>query len=162
MHLVSSKDDILKKDCAVFDFNNPTYDLNDILPKMKQIMIDNDGVGLAAPQVGIDARIFIIKFRETDQVYINPEIVAHNTKQLSDSEGCLSFPDLQIKIKRSSSVQVKYYDENNTPHEIELSGHLARIFQHEYDHTRGITFDTKVSKMKLDMAKRKLKKRKVY
>jgi peptide deformylase len=157
--------ELLHKPVQDFDFN--IHDPEKIEQEMIAIMKDYNGIGLAANQVGLDARIFIMGSDNIEdfckpQAFINPIITAHNNNFTSDKEGCLSFPTLYLNIKRPSVIQATYYNIKGELEEVEISGYLAKCFQHEYDHLNGICFTNRVSRLKLDMAMNKLlKKQKV-
>jgi peptide deformylase len=116
-------------------------------------------VGLAANQVGIKARIFVIGNVETELTCINPETILISETEVNNFEGCLSFPSLRLKVKRPATIKVRFLNENLEEKEMTLNGLLARCFQHELDHLNGIVFTEKVSKLVLAMAKKKAVKR---
>ncbi|WP_170124201.1 peptide deformylase [Breznakibacter xylanolyticus] len=124
------------------------------------------GIGLAAPQVGISRRIFVIDttpmadegIAPYEQCYVNPQIVSTSDKQSYYTEGCMSIPDIYEDVLRPESVQVRYTTlTGETVHE-ELDGIRARIFQHEYDHLDGILFIDKLSPLKRKLIAGKLKR----
>jgi peptide deformylase len=125
---------------------------------MSKFMADNGGVGLAAPQVGIKKRIFIMGNFTKLVACINPKIVSLAEERKNDLEGCLSFPDLFIKVKRPASAVVQYYTVSGELVERELTGFECRVFLHEYDHLIGVTFDQRVGDLSFKMAKDKRKK----
>jgi peptide deformylase len=125
---------------------------------MSKFMADNGGVGLAAPQVGIKKRIFIMGNFTKLIACINPKIVSLSDERKNDLEGCLSFPDLFMKVKRPASAVVQYYTVSGELVERELTGFECRVFLHEYDHLIGITFDQRVGDLSFKMAKDKRKK----
>lgn len=133
---------------------NGDIDLNDLVPQMFSIMINNNGVGLAAPQIGVSKRILVINYEDTLLACINPEIV-NGSGEVSGTEGCLSFPGLWLKVKRYETVMVRYQDMTGNNREETFSGFMARIFQHELDHLDGICFVKKVGPVALSLAKRK-------
>ena len=157
--------DLLHKPVQDFDFN--VYDPVQIEKEMITIMEKYNGIGLAANQVGLDARVFIMGSNKIEgfckpQVFINPKITKVNDELTLDKEGCLSFPTLYLNVKRPSVIEANYIDANGNLQEIRISGYMAKCFQHEYDHLDGICFTNRVSKLKLDMAINKLlKKQKV-
>lgn len=125
---------------------------------MSKFMADNGGVGLAAPQVGIKKRIFIMGNFTKLVACINPKIVSLAEERKNDLEGCLSFPDLFMKVKRPASAVVQYYTVSGELVERELTGFECRVFLHEYDHLIGVTFDQRVGDLSFKMAKDKRKK----
>lgn len=155
MKLIKAPDDFLEKKVNDFDFNQ--MDAEKISLEMFDIMKKYEGVGLAANQVGIDAQIFIMG-EDKPMTIINPLVTEVSTNQVEMMEGCLSFPGLFMKVKRPDAVGVKYLDIQQKECIIKLEGFHARVFLHEYDHLQGITFDQRVSKMRLDMAKKKQEK----
>ena len=155
MKLIKAPDEFLEKKVKEFDFN--TMDAEKLSAEMFEIMKKYHGVGLAANQVGLDAQIFIMG-EEKPMTIINPVITEVSANQVEMTEGCLSFPGLFMNIKRPDAVGVKYLDTQQKECIIKLEGFHARVFLHEYDHLQGITFDQRVSKMRLDMAKKKQKK----
>jgi peptide deformylase len=130
----------------------------ELVRAMSKFMADNGGVGLAAPQVGIKKRIFIMGNFTKLVACINPKIVSLAEERKNDLEGCLSFPDLFMKVKRPTTAVVQYYTVSGELVERELSGFECRVFLHEYDHLIGITFDQRVGDLSFKMAKDKRKK----
>jgi peptide deformylase len=122
-------------------------------------MINNKGVGLAANQVGIDSRVFVIGYGNYRLDVFNPEIINIVGKDILIEEGCLSFPKMFVKVKRPGAIHVKFQDITGRYCEEHFSGITARIFLHEYDHLEGNIFKQRVSKMKWNLAsKKKIKK----
>ena len=114
---------------------------------LKKTLIDNmhhhNGVGLSANQIGINERAFVmIRDLEYNEIMtcFNPKIVKQSPKSVIMEEGCLSFPDVLLDVKRSESIVVKYEDENKQTHKVKLDGFAARVFLHEFDHMQGINF----------------------
>ena len=130
----------------------------ELVRAMSKFMTDNGGVGLAAPQVGIKKRIFIMGNFIKLVACINPKIVSLSEERENDLEGCLSFPDLFMKVKRPASAVVQYNTISGELVERELTGFECRVFLHEYDHLIGVTFDQRVGDLTLKMAKDKRKK----
>ena len=134
--------------------------------KMREAMLVSDGVGLAAQQVGISQRFFIMgipvdtKHREGERtwyVIANPVRVDHAETEVLMEEGCLSFPNLYIEVYRPEAVTVKYQDEYGAPHEMRVDGYIARVVLHEYDHLEGILFIDRISPLKRSLLRKKLK-----
>ena len=108
-----------------------------------QNMLHYDGVGLSANQIGIDERAFaMIRDLEHQEVIVcfNPRIIKSYSEEVEMEEGCLSYPELFLKIKRPDKIVVKYEDEDKKTHKLKLQGLASRVFQHEYDHMEGIDF----------------------
>jgi peptide deformylase len=130
----------------------------ELVRAMSKFMADNGGVGLAAPQLGIKKRIFIMGNFTKLVACINPKIVSLSEDRKNDLEGCLSFPDLFMRVKRPTSAVVQYYTVSGELIERELTGLECRVFLHEYDHLIGVTFDQRVGDLSFKMAKDKRKK----
>ena len=157
MNLVYAPADILKK---------PTISVDDdmdnvvkLAEQMHTLMIQNNGIGLAAPQVNIDKSFFIIGDKTRYKLAVNPKIIETSKEQTLMTEGCLSFPGLFLKVLRPLNCVVEYVNNKGETVNEKLEGMMSRVFQHETDHLNGITFDTLVSKLKLDMAVKKRDKR---
>ena len=141
--IVMYPDEILEKPCRpVTVFNNK---LKKLLNDMYDTMIEFDGVGLAAPQVGVDEQIAIVEIDETSGTIemINPEILETKGEQIG-LEGCLSFPGLYGEVSRPFYVKVKAQDRKGRTFTLEAEDYLARAIQHEIDHLHGILFTSKV------------------
>jgi peptide deformylase len=113
-----------------------TSEQRDILSKMAQLMYENSGIGLAAPQVGINASMIVVDISTGLYKLINPKIIKREGSQAIE-EGCLSVPGVCIKVKRAKKILVQAQDEFAKPVTIEAEGLLASVFQHEIDHLRG-------------------------
>ena len=110
---------------------------------LKENMMHYEGVGLSANQIGIGERVFIMMLNmETEETItcFNPRIIKRYDDNVWCEEGCLSFPDEIINVKRPDRIVVKYEDEDKKDHKIKLSGMAARVFLHEFDHLEGIVF----------------------
>ena len=110
---------------------------------LKENMIHYGGVGLSANQIGIGERVFVMMLNmETEETItcFNPRIIKRYDDDVWCEEGCLSFPDEIINVKRPDRIVVKYEDEDKKDHKIKLSGMAARVFLHEFDHLEGIVF----------------------
>ena len=114
---------------------------------LSRVLIDNmihhNGIGISANQIGIWERAFaMVRDLENNEVMVcfNPRIVKSYAEEVEMEEGCLSYPELFLKIKRPDKIVVKYEDENKKTHKMKLQGLASRVFQHEYDHMEGIVF----------------------
>jgi len=132
-------------------------DPTDLVRDMMQTLADNGGIGLAAPQVGISKRIFVMGNFMKTIACINPQIVSVSDDREMNLEGSLSFPELWLKVKRPKTCVVSYQTVNGEIVERELTGMESRIFLHEYDHLIGVTFNERVSNTSLQLAKEKRK-----
>ena len=156
MELVYAPSEILKTPTITVD-----EDMDNIVKygkEMYDLMIKSHGVGLAAPQVGINKSFFIMGSKESYTVITNPKIIETSNEMVKMQEGCLSFPDLWLQVLRPDNVTVEYVNTIGKRVTEKLEGMVSRIFQHETDHLNGITYDTLVSRLALDIAKRKQKK----
>ena len=119
------------------------------------------GVGLSANQCGIGARVFVMYADVKEKEILccfNPKIITVSEEEILMDEGCLSYPGIWLKISRPEGIEVRYEDAKGKLHEKAMFGLEARIFQHEYDHMEGTDFTKRVSKLKLDRAKKRLRK----
>lgn len=157
LKLVKEDEPLLRQVATNWDFV-VDGDPNDLIRRMSKVMIEHNGIGLAGPQVGIGKRIFVMGNETKLYACINPEIL-EGQGEISDQEGCLSFPELWLRVKRYEKIKVKYFNAVGEEIVTEFSGLIARVFQHERDHLDGICFDTKVGPVSLDFAKQKRKKR---
>lgn len=133
-------------------------DPTELVTEMSKFMTANGGIGLAAPQLGINKRIFIMGNFTKLVACINPMIVSLSDERVLDLEGCLSFPDLWLKVKRPPTCVVQYHNTDGVQVERELEGMEARVFLHEFDHLMGVTFDQRAGNTTLMMAREKRKK----
>lgn len=131
--------------------------LEQLVQDMKETMYEKDGVGLAAPQVGISLRLAVVAFEDKEYVLVNPRIVESSGEQVGE-EGCLSVPGIYEKVKRADRVVVEGVDEKGNPIRLEAEGFLARAFAHEIDHLNGVLFIDHLSPLKRSFVKKKLRK----
>ncbi|MBS4207673.1 peptide deformylase [Bacillus sp. FJAT-50079] len=133
---------ILEEKCErVTEFNQ---ELGQLLDNMIDTMIDADGVGLAAPQIGIRQQIAVVEIDENEMIeLINPEIVEKKGEEI-DVEGCLSFPELYGTVARSYTIEVTAQNRFGEPFKLEAEGFLSRAIQHELDHLAGVLFTSKI------------------
>jgi peptide deformylase len=137
--------------------------IQNLIKDMASIMYQAPGIGLAAIQVGINKSLLVYDVSPRDekrslQVLINPRIVESEGTTISEDEGCLSVPDFRANVKRSASVLVEGVDSKEKPLRIEAEGLLAVVLQHEIDHLNGILFIDRISSLKREMYKRRVKK----
>lgn len=135
-----------------------TDEIQEILNNMVETMHDANGVGLAAPQVGINQRFFVIDIGDgVVRKIINPEILEFSDEITETDEGCLSVPGIYKKVKRAYKIKVSYLNEKNEKIEEEMTGFLAKAFQHEFDHLSGTLFIEKISPVARRVIAQKLK-----
>lgn len=157
MVLISNTDQILKTKTEKFDFTNPPIDPIELSHILAKNMLEYNGFGLSATQLGLPYRAFAMKSNPII-VCFNPILVDTSDEQISLEEGCLSFPNLILKIKRPIKIKVRYTEPNGNTKTTIFEGLTARIFLHEYDHLEGVLFTKKVSRLHLEQAKKKAKK----
>jgi peptide deformylase len=134
-----------------------------LIEDMFETMYDAPGIGLAAIQVGVPQRVVTVDIAKKDeprapQVFINPELVERSEEVSVYEEGCLSIPDVHEDVERPARVRVRYLDLEGQPHEIDAEGLLATCLQHEIDHTNGVLFIDRISKLKRDRIVKKFVK----
>ena len=154
-------DPVLRKLCLPIE--NIDGELVTLSENMVETTLAAPGVGLAANQIGLPWRLFVVNIGvETDKdnlvTVINPEITAMEGSELGE-EGCLSIPDVISEVNRASQVEIKGYDLDGNEVRYEAQGYLARAFQHEMDHLNGVLFWDNLGKVKRDILKRKFKKK---
>jgi len=169
--IVAYGDPVLRKETINISKDYPKF--SEILENMYETMYGAHGVGLAAPQVGMALRLFIVDasaFSEDDELseeeqeqlknfkktFINPVILEESGDEWAFNEGCLSIPEVREDVFRQPDIVVEYEDENFVMHTEKFSGIAARIIQHEYDHIEGILFTDKLSPIKKRLIKSKL------
>ena len=155
---------VLKKVAEEIDKSYP--ELEQLIENMWETMYKADGVGLAAPQIGLPIRLFVVdtiqtkEEEEKDQgikkVFINAEKVEESGKEWAYEEGCLSIPDIRGDVNRPPQLKLRYQDENFQEHVEVFTGINARVIQHEYDHIDGILFVEHLKPIKKRRIKRKL------
>jgi len=150
------------------DINKDYPDLSKLIEDMFETMYASGGIGLAAHQIGIPIKLFVIditnykegdeKLKDFKKVFINSEIIEFSGEEHSIGEGCLSFPGIHFDIKRKPVIKLKYLDENFIEHEEIFDGLASRCIQHEHDHTQGIVFTHRASPLNRSLMKSKLEK----
>jgi peptide deformylase len=153
--LVTENDVILKQIIEEYDFDIcPVID-KAIVELMFTTMKTNNGIGLAAQQIGQNLRGFVMIINDEEFVCVNPVIIEQSEEMIISKEGCLSFPNLTLSVKRPAGISVSYKNETGIMQNRLFDGVYARCFCHELDHLNGITFDTKIAKTSLQLAKQK-------
>ncbi len=155
---------ILRKVARNIDKDYPN--LQELIQNMFETMYNADGIGLAAPQVGLDIRLFVVdleplaeddeKYHGFKKVFINAEMIERTGEEVSVQEGCLSIPGINESVPREKTIKIKYFDENFDEHEDVYSDFFARCIQHEYDHIDGKLFIDKISGIRKQLIKSKL------
>ena len=134
-----------------------------VIDNMATTMYSAPGIGLAAIQVGIDQSILVYDIEQQDQgrllqVLVNPKIITAEGEILSENEGCLSVPEFRADVKRQAALLVEGFDRDGNPLRLEAQGMLAIVLQHEIDHLNGTLFIDRISSLKRQLYKRRMKK----
>lgn len=161
MKILKFPHDILRESIPLFDFNNTDIDPIELEKNMIATMFANGGIGLAANQVGVRARMFVMgskEMPESAQAFFNPEVVANVTDMEDLEEGCLSFPGTFVKIKRPKKILARWQNSKGQVQESEFEGYDCKCFLHELDHLEGIVFKDRVTPLKWALAVKKTKK----
>lgn len=155
------------------DITKDYPNLDQLVQNMYETMYSASGVGLAAPQIGLPIRLFVIDaapFAEMEdntpeeieflknfkKTFINAKITKEEGEEWAFNEGCLSIPDVHEMVKRKEKITIEYYDENFVKHVDTFDGLAARVIQHEYDHIEGVLFTDKLSTLKKKLISKKL------
>ena len=169
--IVAYGDPVLRKKGTKISKEYPKLD--ELLESMYETMYGAFGVGLAAPQIGLPIRLFIVDttpfaededldqeerdfLKDFKQTFINPKILDEQGDEWAFNEGCLSIPDVREDVFRQPNITIEYYDEEFKKHTKDFTGLAARVIQHEYDHIEGILFTDKISTLKKRLIKGKL------
>lgn len=169
--IVAYGDPVLRKKGK--DITKDYPKLNELVENMYETMYEAYGVGLAAPQIGLPIRLFIVDaspfaedeelsaderefLKDFKQTFINPKILVEEGDEWAFNEGCLSIPDVREDVFRQPKIKMEYYDEDFNKYTKEFTGLAARVIQHEYDHIEGILFTDKISPLKKRLIKSKL------
>ncbi len=157
---------VLRKESADIEKDYPN--LKELLANMFETMEESNGVGLAAPQIGLNIRVVVIdldvlsedfpEYKGFKKGFINPHIIEYDeTNAESLEEGCLSLPGIQEKVTRPTRIHVQYLDEDLNEHDEWVEGYLARVMQHEFDHLDAKMFIDRISPLRKQLIKSKLK-----
>lgn len=164
---------VLKSKAKVIPKDYPN--LSELIENMFETMYNASGVGIAAPQIGLSIRLFIVdtspfsedeslsdeeqnQLKSFKKIFINPEIIEESGDDWSFDEGCLSIPNIRESVLRQPEIKIQYFDENFNKYVKSFDGLLARVIQHEYDHVEGVLFTDKLSSFKKQLLKKKLLK----
>lgn len=157
---------VLRKVSQDIDTDYP--ELKELVKNMFETLTVSDGIGLAAPQIGLNIRLVVIdldalseeyaEYKAFRKTYINPHIIEYDDTNVETlEEGCLSLPGIHESVKRPTRIKVKYSDENFNKHEEWVEGYLARVMQHEFDHLDAKLFIDRISPLRKQLIKNKLK-----
>lgn len=158
MKLVRSENPILHTELEKFDFDNPPEDPVALSRSMIDFMLENNGIGLSANQVGKPYRMFVMRGEPEMFACFNPRIVLSSDNKVILDEGCLSYPGLSCKVRRPIMIKVRFQTPNSETMTKEFYGMTARVFQHELDHLDGITMLERVHPLHKDRTIRQWKK----
>lgn len=157
--LLPADDPLLRTEIEPFDFSNPPTDPIQLALDLTEHMLYYNGIGLAAPQIGLSYRVFAVSANPV-LVMFNPIITDQSEETIIMEEGCLTFPNLFFKVKRPGSIKIRYTEPNGQIQNKTYTGMTARIIQHELDHLDGVLYIDRVSDLVLEMARKKAKKHK--
>jgi len=148
------------------DINKDYPELDKLIANMFETMYNANGIGIAAPQIGLDIRLFVIdlnplaeddeQYKGFKKVFINAKIIEYSEEEDKSEEGCLSLPRIHESVLRPTSIKIEYVDENFEPRTEIYKGFFARCIQHEYDHIDGKLFIDKISGIRKQLIKNKL------
>lgn len=155
MKLVEDDSNLLREPCKEFDFNDPPFDIIEYSKELVKFMYDNNGYGIASNQIGVPYRIFAMRGHPENFVCINPKIIDTSHETILLEEGCLTYPNLVIKIKRPRNIRVRFHTPNGDVKTEKFTGMTSRVFQHELDHLNGVLYFNRASRYHRDMAMRK-------
>jgi peptide deformylase len=164
--IIAYGDPVLRKKATAFEPDEYPH-IKELVENMFETMYAAHGVGLAAPQVGMSMRLFVVDasvFDDEDpslkgfkKAFLNATILEETGEEWGFNEGCLSIPDIREDVYRKPTVRLSYYDENWKHHEESFSGMAARVIQHEYDHIEGKLFTDKLSPLRKRLIEKRLK-----
>lgn len=168
--IVAYGDPVLKREGDEIDENYPN--LKELIENMHETMENAQGVGLAAPQIGLSIRLFIVdtspfvdedetdkevlKLKDFRKVFINPIIIEEEGEKWNFNEGCLSIPGIREDVSRQPTITIEYLDENFELKEEQYDGLIARVIQHEYDHVDGVLFTDRLNPIRKQFLKKRL------
>ena len=159
MKLLKYPNEFLNKQVKAVDLDNPGFDPVELKKEMTELMLASNGIGLSANQVGLDAQVFVMGDSvENSTICINPTVLQYTEETVDDIEGCLSFPNIYVKIKRPKEILAEWYNEKLEKQTVKIEGYSAKCYLHELDHLLGITFKDRASKLKWNMAEKKARK----
>lgn len=153
--IIKYPDPVLTTPTQPFDFKAPPGDPQELAVAMMQVMNEHNAVGLAANQLGVPFSVFVLRGHPHNFVCFNPKIVFYSPEEEAENEGCLSFPGVNVKIKRSKEIRVRFQTPSGETVTQTFTGLTARAFQHEMDHLDGKIFVNRANRVHRDKAMRK-------
>lgn len=162
--IVAYGDPVLKQRAKEIDKNDASLNLSQLVEDMFETMYAAHGVGLAAPQIGLSLRLFVVDAEPMDEktltgfkkVFVNPTILEETGEKWAFQEGCLSIPNIREDVSRQAKLRIHYFDADWNEYEETYDGMAARVIQHEYDHIEGTLFLDYLSSFKKRILKNKL------
>ena len=154
LQLIDCNDPLLKQEMEPFDFSNPPVNPLDLVTDLAETMLVSNGIGLSANQCGLPYRVFVMLGQELIPCF-NPRIVDMSQETVILEEGCLSYPDFFVKVKRPRRIKVRYAEPNGNIVTQVFDGMTARVFQHELDHLNGINYQQRANRYHLEQARKK-------
>jgi peptide deformylase len=151
--LVEEATKVLRNPTSEFDFENPPECPKEVEKNLSEAMERFGGIGLSANQLGLDYRVFVMRTADSGiKAFFNPEVTKLSKETEMMKEGCLSFPDIYLMIKRPKAIEFEYTDSDGERHTLQLEGLGSRCVQHELDHLNGIIFLQRASRFKIERA----------
>ena len=151
--LVEEATKVLREPTSEFDFENPPECPKEVEKNLSEAMERFGGIGLSANQLGLDYRVFVMRTADSGiKAFFNPEVTKLSKETEMMKEGCLSFPDIYLMIKRPKAIEFEYTDSDGERHTLQLEGIGSRCVQHELDHLNGIIFLQRASRFKIERA----------
>ncbi|GAA4341245.1 peptide deformylase [Mucilaginibacter gynuensis] len=163
--IIAYGDPVLRKKASQIEPDEYPH-IKQLVADMFETMYSARGVGLAAPQIGLSMRLFVIdasvfddeepQLKDFKKAFINAQIIEETGEEWAFNEGCLSIPEIREDVYRKPTVKISYYDEDWKHHEDTISGMAARVIQHEYDHIEGKLFTDKLSPLRKRLIQKRL------
>lgn len=161
LNLVKNNDSVLHRSTEKFNFDDPQCDPTELFHNLRETMVAERGLGLAANQCGIGLAVFVFGNPDDESSILpvfNPLLLESYGKPVYFDEGCLSYKGLILKVKRASQIRVRFYNEKGVAATMRLNGLSAHVFAHEFDHTAGLTFINRANRYHLEQARKHMRK----
>lgn len=156
MEIVTHPDEVLRREAEPIE--EITEEVRDLADKMTEIMFRQEGIGLAAPQIGVSKQLIVVDLEDEFHILANPEIAERSGEEESMEEGCLSVPGPEAPVNRAEEVVVKGINLDGEEVELRREGLAARVFQHEVDHVKGMLFIDRLSEAERSLTLREYRK----
>ncbi len=158
LDLIAPFDPVLRNPTEKFNFNDPQTDPIQLAKDLTETMLSESGLGLSANQCGIPYSCFVMKSDPIICVF-NPMILDQSSEEITLLEGCLSFPDLYVKVKRPRRIKVRYTEPNGNVITTQFDDMTARVFLHEFDHLGGLVMQNRANRLHLEQAMKEKKRK---